>query len=104
LIHGGNLGINRFTDWIRRTGLDELPQLYNVLLGQMNFIGPRPLMVQELLMMNHEYPYYNKKRKISTPNPASSDSGSYSAAVSSALKICSLSIFFMKRRELLELI
>ncbi|MBN2854209.1 sugar transferase [Patescibacteria group bacterium] len=88
--------------FLRKTRLDEIPQVLNILKGEMSFIGPRPERPEFISDLEKAVPFY-KTRLLVKPGISGWDqvSGEYhSASVDDTLKKLQNDLFYIKNRSL----
>jgi len=99
--------VTRVGRWLRRTGLDELPQFVNVCRGEMSIVGPRPLTPDDIARLDwssprHDWRFALKPGITGTAQLAGGRSASDSAHLdrlylirqSAALDICIIALSF----------
>ncbi len=57
----GDARVTRVGKWLRRTRIDELPQLFNIAKGDMAFVGPRPFVPEQEEACAAEIPFYRER-------------------------------------------
>jgi sugar transferase (PEP-CTERM system associated) len=87
---------------IRSTRLDELPQLFNIAMGQMSFVGPRPERPEFVEELNKVIPYYGE-RHLTKPGITgwAQLSYPYGATVEDAREKLQLDLYYLKHHSLL---
>jgi sugar transferase (PEP-CTERM system associated) len=83
--------------WLRRTRLDEMPQLWNVLVGDMSFVGPRPERPEFVADLTRKIPYYGQRHVVRPGITGWAQVRyTYGASVEDALEKLQYDLFYIK--------
>jgi exopolysaccharide biosynthesis polyprenyl glycosylphosphotransferase len=97
----GDKRITRVGNFLRKTRLDEIPQVINILRGEMSFIGPRPERPEYAEELEKAIPYY-RSRNLIKPGLTGWDqiSGEYhSPSIDDTFKKLEYDLFYLKNRS-----
>ena len=97
----GDSRVTSFGSFMRKTRLDEIPQVLNIIKGDMSFIGPRPERPEIVAGLEHQIPFY-KTRLLIKPGITGWDqvSGHYhSPSLEDTLEKLQYDLFYLKHRS-----
>jgi exopolysaccharide biosynthesis polyprenyl glycosylphosphotransferase len=98
----GDERVTRLGRLLRRTHIDELPQLWNVLRGEMTLVGPRPERPEIVTELERRFPHYTRRHlvKPGITGWAQLRCGYAGSELGTAWKLCH-DLFYVKRRSVL---
>ncbi len=89
--------VTRIGRLLRRTRLDELPQFYNILLGQMSVVGPRPERPTLVDTLTEEIAYYNERHLVKPGLTGWAQIGfRYGASIEDAKRKLQFDLYYVK--------
>ncbi|WP_053001082.1 exopolysaccharide biosynthesis polyprenyl glycosylphosphotransferase [Kosmotoga pacifica] len=87
---------------MRPIRLDEIPQFYDILMGKMSFVGPRPEQPKFAKELSEELPYYNYRHKLKPGLTGWAQTNyKYAATIEEQAKKLSFDLYYIKNRSLL---
>lgn len=91
-----------FGDILRKSHLDELPQIYNIIKGELSFVGPRPERPEFIVKLRKELPYYDL-RHLTKPGITgwAQINYRYAASAADAFQKLQYDIYYIKNNSLL---
>ena len=99
---GEDTRVTRVGRLLRRTHIDELPQLWNVLRGDMTLVGPRPERPELVAQIERQYPHYTRRHlvKPGIAGWAQLRCGYAGSNLGTAWKLCH-DLYYVKHRSFL---
>ena len=99
---GADDRITRIGKILRRTRLDEVPQFWNILIGEMSLVGPRPERPEFIERLAREIPFFNQRLLV---NPGLTGwaqiNYEYGASIADALEKLQYDLYYIKNASLL---
>ncbi|MEE9330280.1 MAG: exopolysaccharide biosynthesis polyprenyl glycosylphosphotransferase [Parvularculaceae bacterium] len=94
--------VTRVGRFIRKTRIDEIPQAWNVLIGEMSFVGPRPERPEFTRKLDQQIPFYNDRHLVKPGLTGWAQVNyPYGASVEDAFEKQRLDLYYMKNFSLL---
>lgn len=94
--------VTRLGKFIRKTRIDELPQFWNILRGDMNFVGPRPERQHFVAQLAKEIPYYEQRHLIAPGLTGWAQiKYPYGASIEDARRKLEFDLYYIKNQSLL---